>query len=115
MKIKFSTKNLKETLLDFFLDFSRDITSLASIPIYFTYTLFFLFLKNNTIAVQLIFGFIAIWAIIYPIRIIYFKPRPTEYPVRNILERLNAASYPSIHAARAGLLSIVLAEAYNQM
>ena len=41
-------------------------------------------------------------------RTIFFKERPKKRKYKNIIEKIDAGSFPSLHSARAGVLAVVL-------
>ena len=86
----------------------RDITSFGGFP-FFGVVILFLFLLGNKTAVisELLIGIIIIMAISVLTRSFYYKPRPKELPHNTWLEKIEASSFPSIHAARACFLAIV--------
>ncbi|MFH1181630.1 MAG: phosphatase PAP2 family protein [Candidatus Woesearchaeota archaeon] len=43
------------------------------------------------------------------IKLLYFKQRPRRQKFTNIIERLDASSFPSVHAARSSFLYLYLA------
>ena len=44
------------------------------------------------------------------IRLIYYKDRPLKQKHQNIIERIDASSFPSMHTARVVFLTIILWE-----
>lgn len=47
------------------------------------------------------------------VRILYFKERPEKKQYNNILEKIDASSFPSMHASRATILLITLSTYFN--
>lgn len=89
----------------------QDITTLGGLAFYTLLTLFILTLGLTTIALKLVIGFIITYGISLLIRLLYFKKRPNNQKYKTIIERLDASSFPSIHAARItflGLFFIIL-------
>ncbi len=84
--------------------FFRDMTSLGSIYIYMICPLIALFTGEYRLFLQLSFGAVASFMIAVIIRLIYFKERPNKQPYGNLIEKIDAASFPSIHAARASFM-----------
>ena len=94
-------------------DFFRDITSFGSLWFYLIVMLFFLFLKDYAILKKLTFGVIFIYAIVISIRSLYFKNRPEKIKYNNVIEKLDASSFPSLHSARAAFLLIAFINFFN--
>lgn len=86
----------------------RDLTSFGGFLFYAILILFFFLSKNFVIALQLFVGILFIYAIIVSIRLFYFKERPKRVYYRNIVEKIDASSFPSIHSARIVFLALVL-------
>jgi undecaprenyl-diphosphatase len=78
----------------------------------FLVVLFWLFEKTD-ILIKLILGLILIYAITFVIRLFYFKPRPKRIGYKNYLEKIDASSFPSVHAARAIFLCFSIILAFN--
>lgn len=86
----------------------RDITTFGGLPFFGAVILFLFFLGNQIFLLsQLIIGLIIIIGIAVIIRSFYYKPRPKELTHNSWLERMEASSFPSIHAARAWFLVFV--------
>ena len=49
------------------------------------------------------------------IRLVYFKNRPDKFAYNNIIEKIDAASFPSLHAARTGFLTVFFVYYFNNM
>ena len=94
-------------------DFYRDITSLGSLWIYCTILLLFLLQKDYFIFKKLLAGLVLIQAIAIAIRTFYFKERPSRYPHKSYIERIDASSFPSLHSARIAFLAAVFVGYFN--
>ncbi|MEK6818538.1 MAG: phosphatase PAP2 family protein, partial [Nanoarchaeota archaeon] len=55
---------------------------------------------------------ILIYLITFAIRFIYYKPRPKKQSHKNLLEKLDASSFPSMHSARITLLCLIFTSVY---
>ncbi|GEM_PF-392247 len=86
----------------------RDLTSLGSIVFYALLIFSILLLAEFNLFFQLLFGFVLILGIISLIRIIYFRSRPNHRIYQNLLEKIDAGSFPSVHAARCIFLALAL-------
>ena len=87
-------------------DLVRDISSLGSLFFYALVLVFFAAIKDSKMFFRLFTGVLIIYAITVIIRVAYFKERPKKFSYNNLLERLDAAAFPSLHAARTGLLAV---------
>ena len=86
-------------------DFFRDITSFGSLWFYAILIVFFLITGDYSSLLVLLSGFILIYFATIIIRSLYFKNRPQKYPYNNLIEKLDASSFPSMHAMRTGFLA----------
>ena len=85
-------------------DFFRDITSLGSLDLYIIILLSFLIFKNYFLFRRLLIGLIIIYAVVVVIKVFYFKDRPVKFPHSSFIDRLDASSFPSLHASRTAFL-----------
>lgn len=89
-------------------ELARDVTALGGF-IASTLILIFVFIINQPeLFFQLLTGLIAIYVVSILIRHLHFKSRPRREVYTTWTEKMFAASFPSIHAARAWLFFIVL-------
>ena len=84
-----------------------EITFLGGILFYLIVSFLFLYFQKQDIFLKLILALISVYLITAIIRMFYFKNRPKKLNHSNFLEKLDASSFPSIHAARATLLFIL--------
>ena len=96
-------------------DVIRDISALGSLINYILLLLILLAAGNIGLFKKLSIGLIFIYIAIILIRTFYFKERPEKLPHKNYIERLDASSFPSLHAARISLIGAVLMEHYNNL
>ena len=96
-------------------DFYRDITSLGSLWIYCIILLLFLLQKDYLIFKKLLAGLVLIQAITIAIRSFYFKERPSRYPHKSYIERIDASSFPSLHSARIAFLSVFFIKYFSNV
>lgn len=94
-------------------DFFRDLTVFGSLWFYIFIALVFLIQKNYGVLKKLMAGFVLIYIIVVAIRSFYFKNRPKKYSYNSYLEKLDAASFPSLHSSRAVYLSMILMNFFN--
>ena len=96
-------------------DFFRDLSSLGSIFGAGFILLFFLLVKNYVVVKQIITALVLGQAIAWLVRTFYFRRRPNNKQYSTFLERLDASSFPSIHAIRAGLMFVILSNYFNSL
>lgn len=86
----------------------RDITALGGGFFTLFLSILLFIVDRDVVAWRLLIGF----ALIYPaaglLRYAYFKKRPYPMPYSNLFEKLDASSFPSIHAANSFYAAYVL-------
>ena len=97
----------KEKKPKFIVDFWRDMTTLGGAAFYSVIMLTVLVLNQIPLFFKLLFGFLFTGAVVVIIRKIYFKNRPVKQEYHNQLEKIDAASFPSWHAARITFLALI--------
>jgi len=90
----------------------RDLSSLGGLLVVGLVFLFLLTFGKVIIALEFLAAIIIAQIVVFGIRFFYFRARPgrTKRNFKNLYERLDESSFPSIHATRAGIFSIVLAQ-----
>ena len=86
--------------------FWKDITAFGSTFFFFVVLAFLISLGYTTLFFQLLFSFLFSGAVVTIARLLYFKPRPKPTEHTNFIERIDASSFPSWHAALIVLLAI---------
>ena len=81
-----------------------DVTIFGSFVFYGFLTVFMLGLEEYNLALQLIIAFVISFALTLGIRLFYHKERPKKQRYKNLMERLDAASFPSLHSMRATIM-----------
>ena len=85
----------------------KDIGSLGSAAV-FGIIIVLVFFIDRQLAIELFAGGITIFVLTSFIRIIHFKLRPKPKNYKNWIEKIDAASFPSTHAARSAFLLSIL-------
>src|SRR3989344_1900245 len=85
----------------------KEITTLGGLMLYILVLILTLFI-DVYYSLILFFGMVIIYAISGLIRFFYFRNRPKKMSYKTTLEKLDASSFPSIHAARVTFLAIFL-------
>ena len=91
-------------------DFWRDITTFGGAYFYFTLVLLFFAVGKTNFALKLTAGFFVIYFTAIIIRLFYFKNRPKKESYDNLLGKIDASSFPSVHSARVVFLALTLSE-----
>lgn len=91
----------------------RDTTALGGIALYGFVALFFLLLGRAEVFVQLAIGIVLLYAVISPLRLLFFRIRPDHSSYAGLFTKIDAGSFPSMHSARSTLLAIVLGTVFN--
>jgi membrane-associated phospholipid phosphatase len=85
----------------------RDITTFGGEIFYLLILVLTLALQKYSLFILLLWGnLIAIVVVIFT-RTVYFKPRPNKQTYKNWLEKMDASSFPSLHAARIWFLALL--------
>ena len=95
--------------------YTRDITSLGSIVINALIILLFYLLGYVAMGNILLIGCILCTLLPTIIRSLYFKERPNHQKYKTFIERLDASSFPSIHAMRAFFLATIFFSFFNNL
>ncbi|MBI2573070.1 phosphatase PAP2 family protein [Candidatus Woesearchaeota archaeon] len=88
-------------------DAFRDITTLGGFVFTGLLCLILLATEQYELLFQTVLGLFLILVICIIIRLIYYKDRPLKQKHQNIIERIDASSFPSMHTARAIFLPII--------
>ncbi|MBI4017744.1 MAG: phosphatase PAP2 family protein [Candidatus Aenigmarchaeota archaeon] len=86
-----------------------EMSALGGSLVFLSIALSFALLGNIDRAMFLVSGYLLTYLIAAPLRLGFFKERPEKRQYKNLFERLDAASFPSIHAQRAVFLAVTLA------
>jgi membrane-associated phospholipid phosphatase len=71
------------------------------------------FTENYSFAKKYFIGILSIYVVAFAIRYFYFKPRPEKFKHDNVIERMDASSFPSLHAARSTFVFAMLSGFVN--
>lgn len=85
-------------------EFLRDVTAMGGFAASLLITLLFV---SSPVLLSLVVGSILTAALIVVIRLFYFKPRPKKEEYSNVLEKIDASAFPSLHAARIVFLAML--------
>jgi membrane-associated phospholipid phosphatase len=92
-----------------------ELTLLGGILFYLLFMLILFLSGEYTYCFFFGLALILIYFITFIIRLFYFKQRPNKANYRNFLEKIDASSFPSIHAARSTFIFIFLVFFYSKI
>lgn len=94
-------------------DALRDISAFGSLICYILLLAIALILGKYELFYKIILGLILIYIATIIIKTFYLKNRPKKISYSNYLERLDASSFPSLHASRTAFLGLALSKYFN--
>ncbi len=93
--------------MNLFKEIFRDITTLGGFVFTSLLCLTLLVVEQYGLFFKTVVGLVLILLICIIIRLLYYKDRPRKQPHHNLIERIDASSFPSMHTARAFFLPII--------
>ena len=90
-------------------ELSQDLKAFGGFPLSAVLIVSSFILGLSAIAWQMVIGLVADVFVVIIIRLLFFRQRPMRQKFSNIVEKVDASSFPSAHSARAGTLAGVLA------
>ena len=84
-----------------YIDLVRETSSLGSIVVYGVIAVLFYFLNHVDVFLQLVTAIVLGYAITALLRLLFFKHRPKKEKFKNLIEKIDAATFPSLHSMRA--------------
>ena len=94
-------------------DFFRDISALGSLIFYILVVLLFLILEIYNIFFKLLVGLVVIHIVVILFKTFFFKERPKKFTYDSYISKLDAASFPSLHAARTAFMGLSLSKYFD--
>ncbi len=92
----------------------KQITELGSMTLITVFAVFFIFL-NQGLAIRTILGIAGVVIISYAIKMLFFKNRPIKQSTGTFIEKVDASSFPSVHAARITIIAFWLIIYFNSI
>jgi len=92
-----------------------DISALGGNIFYVILMIFFFLRQDYGIFTDLLTALAIILFVSIVIRILFFKERPNKYSYTSIIEKIDAASLPSLHASRISFLGIYFVNFFNNI
>lgn len=89
-------------------EFLEDIKAFGGLPIYLFLIALFFILDYTAMGVRLAIGLFLAYALTSSIRFVFFKQRPDKQKFKGLAQKIDASSFPSLHAMRAGCLAVLL-------
>ncbi|MBI4018216.1 MAG: phosphatase PAP2 family protein [Candidatus Aenigmarchaeota archaeon] len=102
--------NLKKFYLD---SAMRDITSLGTIYYFILIAGALFSLGHTQLSYKLAVAQILMYAVTIPAKLLFFRNRPGIMKHSNLIEKIEASSFPSVHTVRAFFVSYMLAAAFG--
>ncbi len=84
----------------------RDLTTFGGEIFYLLVLALTFVLHKMSLFWDLLLGNLLAIAIVVLIRLFYFKPRPNKQTFSNLIEKIDASSFPSLHTARIWFLAL---------
>lgn len=92
----------------------KQITELGSMTLITVFAIFFIFF-NQGLAIRTILGIAGVVIISYAIKMLFFKNRPIKQSTETFIEKVDASSFPSVHAARTTVIAFWLIMYFNNI
>lgn len=93
----------------------KDISALGSLIFYLFISFFILILGDKQLFLWLIIGLFFSYILIIIIRTFYHKNRPSKQLYSNLIEKIDASSFPSHHSLRVTMLLCLLSFYYKSI
>ncbi len=89
------------------------ISALGSAAFMIILVLFYFFLGKTRLSFELFIGLLLVFAVAVPIKLLFYRDRPRRRRFSNLMEKIDAASFPSMHANRAAMIFIIMSFYFN--
>ena len=86
----------------------ENFSALGGLGLYGIMAVSSLILGRYALSLRLFVALAALYGITIIIRALYFKERPDKRPYKNIVEKIDASSFPSLHSERASALALLV-------
>ena len=93
----------------------NDVTIFGSFVFYIFLTALMFGLREYNLSLQLLIAFVISFMLTFGIRLFYHKERPKKQEYKNIIEKLDASSFPSLHSMRAVILLVLFFLQYKSL
>ena len=90
-------------------DFWNDVTSVGSLFFFLLVIVMSFVLNQPFLGTQLIIALVSCYIIGVPIKLFFFQRRPNRQTYKSLVQKFDAASFPSVHSMRVICLAVILA------
>ncbi len=90
-------------------DFWNDVTSVGSLFFFLVVIVMSFLLNQPYLVTQLVIALISCYVIGVPIKLFFFQKRPNKQTYKSLVQKFDAASFPSVHSMRVVCLAAILA------
>jgi len=88
-------------------DTIQDTKAFGGTPIFVLLAIVTFTIGQSELALQIIIGYVVAYALTAIIRMSYFRERPEPRAHSNFFQKVDASSFPSLHAMRAATLATI--------
>lgn len=96
-------------------EFLEDLKAFGGLPIYLILIAVFFILGYFSMSIRLAVGLFLAYALTSSIRFVFFKQRPDKQKFKGFAQKIDASSFPSLHAMRASCLAVLLILFFNNL
>ncbi|MBW3021211.1 phosphatase PAP2 family protein [Candidatus Woesearchaeota archaeon] len=93
----------------------KQITHFGGVFFYMFLVAFFYILDFQELSKKMFVALTVAYVVTVVIRLFYFKHRPKRQKYKNIIERIDASSFPSMHSMRAGIYLVMIPHFLNSL
>lgn len=90
-------------------DFWNDVTSVGSLFFFLLVIAMAFSLNQQFLGTQLIIALVSCYIIGVPIKLLFFQKRPNKQTYKTLVQKFDAASFPSVHSMRVVCIAAILA------
>ncbi len=85
----------------------HEISTMGSLPFLFFFSVLLIVLEQYTQGYALLISLFVLFILVIPFRLLLFRERPKKVSYDNWILKIDASSFPSMHAARVGVLVVL--------
>lgn len=104
--------NLKKFYIN---SFMQDMTAFGTLYHFIMLLAVLIAFSHFSLAYKLIMGQVIMYMFSIPLKIFLFNNRPKKMNYENIIEKIEASSFPSVHTMRIFFVSSVLVSTFNNL
>jgi len=93
----------------------RNLSAFGALPFYLFICLFMLITQDLKIFYWLMIGLVSAYFFAMIFRLMFFRERPKKKKYKNIFEKIDASSFPSLHSWRIAMITYFLGFYYNSI